>query len=85
MLTLYFAPNTCALAAHLALEQVGVGGGLATLAFGIVLGGVMLAAALAVGLGAKEAVARALERRLPQGRPPSDEEEPDDDQPIQHL
>jgi peptidoglycan/LPS O-acetylase OafA/YrhL len=73
------------LAAAMALEQVGVGGGLATLAFGIVLGGVMLAAALAVGLGAKEAVARALERRLPQGRPPSDEEEPDDDQPIQHL
>jgi hypothetical protein len=54
------------LAAAMALEHVGVGGRLATLAFGIVLGGIMLAVALAVGLGARDAVARALERNLPQ-------------------
>ena len=72
------------LAAAMALQHVGVGGGLATLAFGIVLGGVMLAVALAVGLGAKDAVARALERRLPPGRPP-DEDEPGEGPPIQHL
>jgi len=72
------------LAAAMALEHVGVGGGLATLAFGIVLGGVMLAAALAVGLGARDTVARALERRLPP-EPPPGEDEPREEQKIQHL
>ena len=72
------------LAAAMALEHVGVGGGLATLAFGIVLGGVMLAAALAVGLGARDTVARALERRLPPEEPSSDDE-PREEQKIQHL
>ncbi|MGC3996795.1 MAG: hypothetical protein QM767_04375 [Anaeromyxobacter sp.] len=70
------------LAAAMALEHVGVGGGLATLAFGIVLGGVMLAAALAVGLGARDAVARALERQLPDGH---DDDAPAPEQRIQHL
>lgn len=73
------------LAAAMALEHLGVGGGLATLAFAIVLGGVMLAVALAIGLGAKDAVARALERRLPPGHPPADEDQPGEDPPIQHL
>ncbi len=72
------------LAAAMALEHVGVGGGLATLAFGIVLGGVMLAAALAIGLGARDTVARALERRLPPEEPSSDDE-PRVEQKIQHL
>jgi hypothetical protein len=73
------------LAAAMALEHVGVGGGLATLAFGIVMGGVMLALALAVGLGARDAVARALERRLPPEAPPPSEEDGHDEQRIQHL
>lgn len=73
------------LAAAMALEHVGVGGGLATLAFGIILGGVMLAVALAVGLGARDAVARALERHLPPEPPPTAEEDGGDDQQIQHL
>ncbi len=72
------------LAAAMALEHVGVGGGLATLAFGIVLGGVMLAAALAVGLGARDTVARALERRLPPEEP-SNDDAPREEQKIQHL
>jgi hypothetical protein len=72
------------LATAMALEHVGVGGGLATLAFAIVLSGVMLAVALAVGLGAREAVARALERRLPPDVPPQDDEE-GDGQRIRHL
>ncbi len=71
------------LAAAMALEHVGVAGKLATLAFGIVLGGIMLAVALAVGLGAREAVAKALERRLPQDSAPPAEGE--DQQKIQHL
>jgi hypothetical protein len=73
------------LAAAMALEHVGVGGGLATLAFGIVLGGVMLAAALAVGLGARDAVSRTLEKRLPTDGPPANEAERPDEQRIQHL
>lgn len=73
------------LAAAMALEHVGVGGGLVTMAFGIVLGGIMLAVALAVGLGARDAVARALERRMPPEQPPPPEREQDDHQAIQHL
>jgi hypothetical protein len=73
------------LAAAMALEHLGVGGGLATLSFAIVLSGVMLAAALAVGLGARDAVSRALERRLPpEGLSPDDDDEGDGQQ-IQHL
>ncbi len=52
-----------ALAAAMALQHVGVGGWLPTIAFSIVVGGGVLAAALAVGLGAREAVARMLEPR----------------------
>jgi hypothetical protein len=50
------------LAASMALQHVGIGGWLPTIAFSIVIGGAMLAAALAVGLGARDAVRRALER-----------------------
>ncbi len=74
------------LAAAMALEHVGVGGGLATLAFGIILGGVMLAVALAVGLGARDAVARALERHIPpEPPPPAEEDGGGEEQRIQHL
>jgi hypothetical protein len=72
------------LAAAMALEHIGVGGGLATLAFAILLAGVSLAAALAVGLGARDTVARALDRRLPADDAPPEEDEPDDGR-IQHL
>ena len=51
------------LAAAMALEHAGIGGPLPAIAFAIVVGGGVLAAALAVGLGARDAVARALERR----------------------
>ena len=50
------------LAAAMALQHVGIGGALPTIAFTIVAGGIVLAAALAVGLGARAAVSRALER-----------------------
>jgi hypothetical protein len=49
------------LAAAMALQHVGVGGALPTIAFTIVVGGLVLSGALAVGLGARDAVARALE------------------------
>ncbi len=54
-----------ALAAAMALQQVGVGGLLPTIAFSIVAGGTVLGAALAFGLGARDAVARSLDRPRP--------------------
>jgi Mechanosensitive ion channel, conserved TM helix len=50
--------------ASMALEQLGIGRQILLLAFGILFGGVVLATALAVGLGAKDAVGRAIERQL---------------------
>jgi hypothetical protein len=71
------------LAAAMALEHVGIGGHLPTIAFAIVVGGVVLTAALAVGLGARDVVARSLERRAHgEGDAPPDEPERDR---IQHL
>jgi hypothetical protein len=57
-------------AAAMALDHIGIGRSVLLLAFGILFGGVVLALALAVGLGAKEVVARALDRELrePAGR-----------------
>ena len=49
------------LAGAMALQHVGIGGALPTIAFTIVVGGLVLAGALAVGLGARAAVARALD------------------------
>lgn len=48
----------------MALEHLGIGRGILMLAFGITFGGVVLALALAVGLGSKDIVTRALERQL---------------------
>jgi hypothetical protein len=50
------------LAAAMALEHAGIGGPLPAIAFAVLVGGAVLAAALAFGLGARDAVARALER-----------------------
>jgi hypothetical protein len=47
----------------MALQHMGIGGMLPTIAFTIVIGGIVLAVSLAVGLGARGAVARALERK----------------------
>jgi Mechanosensitive ion channel, conserved TM helix len=47
----------------MALDHLGIGRSVLTLAFGILFGGVVFAAALAVGLGARDAVSRALERQ----------------------
>jgi hypothetical protein len=58
-------------AAAMALDHIGIGRTTLLLAFGIIFGGVVLAIALAVGLGMKDAVSRALER---QNREPSRED-----------
>ena len=59
------------IAAAMALDHIGIGRATLRLAFGIIFGGVVLAIALAVGLGAKDVVSRALER---QTREPSNED-----------
>ena len=51
-------------AAAMALDHIGIGRTVLLLAFGILFGGVVLAGALAVGLGARDAVSRALDRTL---------------------
>jgi len=52
------------LASAMALEHLGVGGTILTAAFTILFGGIVLSLSLAVGLGARDLVARSLERRF---------------------
>ncbi len=66
------------LTAAMALNQVSIGGTVLTLAFGILFGGIVLAMALAVGLGSKDVVSRTWERQA--------EKRPDTaEHPVQHL
>lgn len=51
-------------AAAMALEQLGIAQNIVVVGFGITLGGVLLAAAIAFGLGAKDLAKDFLERRL---------------------
>ena len=48
----------------MALDHLGIGRTVLLLAFAILFGGIVLAAALAVGLGARDAVSRTIERQL---------------------
>jgi hypothetical protein len=54
------------LGAAVALEHAGLGTSVVAMAFGSVFGGIVLALALAVGLGSKDLVARSLHRRFPE-------------------
>jgi hypothetical protein len=54
------------LGAAIALEHAGLGATVVTVAFGILFGGIVLAMALAVGLGSKDLVARSLQRHFPE-------------------
>ena len=51
-------------AVTMALDHLGIGRRILVLAFGILFGGIVFSAALAVGLGAKDAVGRMLDRQL---------------------
>jgi hypothetical protein len=62
------------LAVAMALEHLAIGGRIVFLAFGILFGGIVLALALAVGLGSKELVSRSLEREA--SKLPVESEEP---------
>jgi hypothetical protein len=66
------------MAAAMALDHLGIGGRIVHLAFGILFGGIVLALALAVGLGSKDVVSRSLEKQATRG---VDEME----QPFRHL
>lgn len=67
------------LAVTIAIEHLGIGGGIIRLAFGILFGGIVLALALAVGLGSKELVTRSLEREA------TKVSSPDGKEPVGHL
>lgn len=71
------------LAAAMTLHHLGIGGPIVTIAFGILFGGIVLAIALAVGLGARDLVSRSLARHFPSG-PQRLEERPPEDR-VQHL
>jgi Conserved TM helix len=62
----------------MALDHLEIGTGIVHLAFGILFGGIVLALALAVGLGSKELVSRSLERE-------STRAAVDAEEPFQHL
>ena len=51
------------LAGAMALGHLGIGGQIVQVSFGILFGGIVLALALAVGLGSKEMVSRSWERQ----------------------
>lgn len=66
------------LTAAMALNHLGIGGTILELAFGTLFGGIVLAMALAVGLGSKDVVSRSWERQA--------EKRPEESQsPVQHL
>ncbi len=67
------------LAVAMALEEVGIAQNIVAVGFGITLGGIVLATALAFGLGAKDLAKEFLERRL--GGKPKERERED----LRHL
>src|SRR5262249_38038772 len=74
------------LGAAIALDHAGVAAHVVTVAFGILFGGIVFALSLAVGLGAKDFVARSLQRRLPDaGAPESPAEQEDARSQIHHT
>jgi hypothetical protein len=67
------------LSVAMALDHLGIGRRIVGLAFGILFGGIVLALALAVGLGSKDLVTRSLQREA--GKSTDDSETP----PFRHL
>ena len=65
------------LAGAMALEQLGIGGQIVTLSFAILFGGIVLALALALGLGSKDMVSRSWEKQ--------DRGDETKDERLQHL
>jgi hypothetical protein len=59
-------------AVAMALDHLGIGRNILLLAFGILFGGIVLTASLAIGLGAKDAVSRMIEREMKEQSLPDD-------------
>lgn len=74
---------TVLLAVAIALEDLGIGGRVVPVAFGILFGGFVLTLALAVGLGSRGAVERALGKHFA-GGPHRLDDAPEEDR-IRHL
>lgn len=64
VLSLFVRWMVLIVATSMALDQLGIGRQIVVLAFGLLFGGIIFAAALAIGLGAKDVVGRALERQI---------------------
>ncbi|HTS89871.1 MAG TPA: hypothetical protein VMG41_15360 [Gemmatimonadales bacterium] len=62
----------------MALDHLSIGGAILELAFGILFGGIVLALALAVGLGSKDVVSRSWERQAERKAEPPEV-------PVEHL
>lgn len=73
------------LGAAIALDHSGVAAHVVTVAFGILFGGIVFALSLAVGLGAKDFVARSLQRRFPDSGAPDGTEQEDEHGQIHHT
>src|SRR5262249_38073887 len=65
----------------MALDQLGIGRAVLLLAFGLLFGGIVLAMALAIGLGASQTVERALDRQFRESMSP----EPRNDDKLNHV
>ena len=63
------------LTAAMVLDHLAVGGAIVELAFGILFGGIVLALALAVGLGSRDLVTRSLEREASRSAEPAPTEQ----------
>jgi hypothetical protein len=63
------------LTAAMVLDHLAVGGAIVELAFGILFGGIVLALALAVGLGSRDLVSRSLEREATRAAEPTIQEQ----------
>lgn len=77
VLSLFVRWMVLIVAASMALDQLGIGRQIVVLAFGLLFGGIIFAAALAIGLGAKDVVGRALERQIQRSDKPGP--------PIDHI
>jgi hypothetical protein len=62
----------------MALDHLSIGGAILQMAFGILFGGIVLALALAVGLGSKDVVSRSWERQAERRADPAE-------MPVEHL
>jgi hypothetical protein len=65
------------MAGAMALEHLGIGGNIVMLSFAILFGGIVLALALAVGLGSKDMVSRSWEQQ--------DQGDKETEEPVHHL